>query len=129
VKPEEVEPEQADIIEQAIAALNVQVEEATAQADRSESQAIRSDERAEDSEAWAVGTRKGRYVVPGDETYNNNSKYYANLAAQGAQEAGYVWFDVHDDDGIMYVYITENLDEDVEFTVDENKGILEVNYK
>lgn len=33
------------------------------------------------SEAWAVGTRNGISVQEGDETYENNSKYYADLAA------------------------------------------------
>ena len=30
------------------------------------------------SEAWAVGERNGTPVTSGDETYNNNSKYWAN---------------------------------------------------
>ena len=33
------------------------------------------------SEAWAVGTRDGEPVPETDETYQNNSKYYANRAA------------------------------------------------
>ena len=33
------------------------------------------------SEAYAVGTRNGVPVQSGDETYQNNSKYYADLAA------------------------------------------------
>lgn len=33
------------------------------------------------SEAWAVGTRNGLSVQEGDEAYENNSKYYAELAA------------------------------------------------
>lgn len=33
------------------------------------------------SEAWAVGQRNGIDVSSGDETYENNSKYYANYAA------------------------------------------------
>lgn len=43
-----------------------------------------------DSEAWAVGERAGTPVTSGDETFNNNSKYYAsraqsyNAAAQAA---------------------------------------------
>lgn len=33
------------------------------------------------SEAYAVGTRNGVLVQEGDPTYQNNSKYYADLAA------------------------------------------------
>lgn len=37
---------------------------------------------AEDSEAWAVGERNGTPVTSGDDTYHNNSKYYAELSGQ-----------------------------------------------
>lgn len=33
------------------------------------------------SEAWAVGTRNGVHVQSGDETYHNNSKYWAGVAS------------------------------------------------
>lgn len=36
---------------------------------------------ASDAEAWAVGERGGVAVGSGDDTYNNNSKYYSGLAA------------------------------------------------
>lgn len=39
-----------------------------------------SDSRALDSEAWAVGKRDNSPVQEGDETYNNNSKYYSQVA-------------------------------------------------
>ena len=39
-----------------------------------------------DAEAWAVGQRSGVDVGSGDETYHNNSKYYAGQA-EDAQEA------------------------------------------
>ena len=41
----------------------------------------RLDMAAHNSEAWAVGERNGIIVQEGDETYHNNSKYYADLAA------------------------------------------------
>ncbi len=37
---------------------------------------------AQNSEAWAVGTRNGTAVPSTDETYENNSKYYAEQAQQ-----------------------------------------------
>lgn len=42
-------------------------------------------EAAEDSEAWAVGERGGVPVPAEDPTYNNNSKYWADIASQYAQ--------------------------------------------
>ena len=39
-----------------------------------------SDARALDSEAWAVGQRDGANVPDTDPTYNNNSKYYSQVA-------------------------------------------------
>lgn len=39
------------------------------------------------SEAWAVGTRNGAVVSSSDETYNNNSKYYATEAEAAAARA------------------------------------------
>ena len=39
------------------------------------------------SEAWAVGTRNGAAVSSPDETYDNNSKYYATEAEAAAARA------------------------------------------
>ena len=39
------------------------------------------------SEAWAVGTRNGAAVSSSDETYDNNSKYYATEAEAAAARA------------------------------------------
>lgn len=40
---------------------------------------------SEDAEAWAVGERGGVPVSSGDETYDNNAKYWADIASQYAQ--------------------------------------------
>ena len=85
-----------------------------------------AEDSAEDSEAWAVGERSGEPVAPSDPTYFNNAKHYALVAQQGADKAGYAFFDVNDSDGNMYVTITENLAQDVTFSVDETIGELEV---
>ena len=85
-----------------------------------------ADASAEDAEAWAVGQRNGVDVPSSDETYHNNSKHWSELAQQGAQEAGYVFFDVNDEDGEMYVEITDNVDQDVSFEVNTTIGELEV---
>ena len=41
----------------------------------------------EDSEAWAKGTRNGVAVTSSDETYHNNSKYYAQQSSASATSA------------------------------------------
>ena len=46
---------------------------------------IDAEAHAEDAEAWAVGERDGVPVTSGDPTYNNNSYYWAQYAAQHAQ--------------------------------------------
>lgn len=125
MSPEPAEQQQIDAL---IATLNDAVENAADSAEESERQAGISGEYATDSEAWAVGQRDGADVEPADETYQNNAKYYSELAAQHAEESGYAWFDVDDSDGCMYVYISDNLSEDVFFAVDETSGVLEVTY-
>jgi hypothetical protein len=42
---------------------------------------------AEDSEAWAVGERGGVPVTEGDDTYQNNSKWYAQQSENSADSA------------------------------------------
>lgn len=42
---------------------------------------------AEESEAWAVGERQGVPVTEGDDTYQNNSKYYSQQSESSAQSA------------------------------------------
>ena len=71
--PDDTDMSESDYqyIEQAIEAAEQAVEDAQSS--------------AEDSEAWAVGERGGVPVSPTDETYNNNSKYWAQQAAQSAQ--------------------------------------------
>ena len=56
---------------------------------------------AEDSEAWAVGERGGVPVTSGDDTYENNSKYYAG-------QAGDYWSAVHDAVDLVVPTVTIN---------------------
>lgn len=42
---------------------------------------------AEESEAWAVGERQGIPVTEGDDTYQNNSKWYAQQSSNSADSA------------------------------------------
>ena len=49
------------------------------------------EELESDAEAWAVGQRGGIDVPGSDETYHNNSKYYAQLAEEATADlSGYV---------------------------------------
>lgn len=79
---------------------------------------------AEESEAWAIGTKNGEPTT--DETYHNNSKWWAELAQQSAEESGYAWFDVNENTGEAIVMITDNLDAELSFEVNTTTGELEV---
>lgn len=110
----EPSPVEQSVITQAIAALNSGVT-------RAETAATSAEEDAILSESWAVG---GTGTRPGEDT--DNAKHYAEVAQQGAEEAGYAWFDIDDQTGEMMVTVTDNLAEDVTFAINENTGELEV---
>lgn len=59
-------------------------------------------------------------------SYAEEAEHYAEVAQQGAEESGYAWFEVNDEDGNMYVTITPNLDEDIQFAINDNTGELEI---
>ena len=115
-------------IDTLIEALNDGVERAEESATNAAESEASAEGSAGDSEAWAIGERNGVPVSAEDVTYNNNSRFYAGVAQQGAEESGYVWFDVDVQDGEMYVTITPNIEEDVSFSVNESLGELEVTY-
>ena len=126
-------PEEQSEISQAIVVLNQGVEaakEAQRKAEEAQGKAEEAEDGAEgykkDAEAWATGKRDGQDVGPGDETYQNSARFYAMLAEQGAESAGYAWFDVDDETGEMIVTVADDLSEEVEFEVNEELGILEV---
>lgn len=55
----------------------------------------------------------------------DDAEHYAGLAAQHAAESGYVWFEINENDGKLYVYKTENLSY-VDFVINSATGKLEV---
>ena len=123
-------PAEQQQIDELVDALNDGVARSETAAENAEQSAIESDSRATDAgtkatlaESWAVG---GTGTRPGEDT--DNAKHYAELAAQGAEESGYAWFDVNDEDGHLYIYISDNLSEDVSFRIVEATGHLEVTY-
>ena len=121
-------PEEESAIAEAIAALNDAVEQTGASAEAAAGSAEAAAARAADADAsaalaesWAVG---GTGTRPGEDYYN--AKFFAEVAQQGAEEAGYAWFNVDDETGLLMVTVSDNLAQDVSFLVNENTGILEV---
>lgn len=115
---------------------SVEAQRAAEEAQRLSEKAQRGAETAEENsetqalkaEGYAVGQQNGVDIDSTSPYYRNNAKHYAEVAQQGAEESGYAWFDVHDNDGYMYVYISDNLSDDVSFAVNEAAGQLEVTY-
>lgn len=131
-RPQPVNPDptpgQQDSIDQAIAALNDAVEQTARDVDTAEAKAQEAAEYAAEAvdnallaESWAAGHTGTR---DGEDT--NNAAFWAGVAQQGAEHSGYAIFAVNNEDGEMYVTITEPLDEDVVFSVNETLGTLEV---
>lgn len=79
---------------------------------------------AQESEAWAVGTKDGVPVEPTDEQYENNAKHYAELAEASVAAGQYFGFYI-DDNGELYVVKTPESD-NLNFQIDEDTGELEV---
>lgn len=77
-----------------------------------------------DAEAWAVGERDGEPVPPDDETWHNNSEYYAERAKQVAVANGYAFMWI-DDDGILYLARSKSIEDRLDFSLTPD-GILEV---
>lgn len=87
---------------------------------------------AEDAEAWAVGQRDGVDVPSTDETYQNNSKHYADEAAASAQDSADAYNNILT--ALNMVQFEVNLttgeleyDNDIsyEFSINETTGNLE----
>ena len=102
-------------------------EDAQEAAERSEQNASASEQNAGAAatlaQSWVKG---GTGTRTGEDT--DNAEYWAGLAQQGAEYAGYVFFEVDESDGCMYVTVAGHIGEDVDFEVNEETGILEVIY-
>ena len=64
-----------------------------------------------DSEAWAVGERNGVPVAVDDPTYDNNAKFYSELAEQSAATSGYMFFYIDERGHLIYQH-TPNVNVD-----------------
>lgn len=116
------DPVEQSAITQAIAALNAAVQQTGDDVDAADASANDAEESAQDAEAWAVGERNGVAVGSSDETYHNNSKYYADLAEQGAAEAGYMTFEINSSGHLIY---TKTNNVDLTFRLDNGHLIVE----
>ena len=102
------DPVEQSAITQAIAALNTAVQQTAEDVETTTANVNASEQNALDSEAWAVGERDGVPVAVTDETYQNNSKFYADKAEQAAAESGWVQFYI-DDNGYLHYVKTSNV--------------------
>lgn len=57
------------------------------------------------------------------------AKRYAELAEQEASRAGWIFADVNDADGHLYITTVGDLEEELSFTINESIGGLEVGYE
>lgn len=83
--PDDSQMSESDIsmVEEAIETMQEYVSDSAESAQEAAASATASSQSAEDSEAWAVGTRNGEPVSPDDPTYHNNSKYWAEHGGGG----------------------------------------------
>ncbi len=114
-------PEEKTAVQQAIEALNDESGRAEAAAEAAEQHRDDAEDAATLAESWAVGGTGTRTNEDQD-----NSRFWAQVAQQGAEESGYVWLDINEEDGEMYVTITPNLDRDLKLEINETTGELEV---
>ena len=98
----------AEAAQEAAETAQRKAEDAQSEAEDSETAAKGS---AEDSEAWAVGTRNGTPVAQGAPQYENNAAYWADKAEQAAGQAGYMFFYI-DEHGHLIYERTSNVDVD-----------------
>lgn len=126
---DEPTPTEQSAIDEAIAALNTAVGQAEAYAEASATsaqasfeEAERSEDEADNSEAWAVGQRNGQDVGQDDETYHNNSKFYALVAQQGAEEGGFIQFFI---DALGHLIYERTTGVDLVFSLEDGHLIVE----
>ena len=78
-------PSDADMSESDYPLIEEAIREAQEAVERAQEAITETQENAEDSEAWAQGTRGGIPVDPTDPTYEHNAEYWAQYAERYAQ--------------------------------------------
>lgn len=85
--------------------------ESARKAAESEAAAALSEANADDyalkSEGFAVGEQNGTIVTVGSPYFENNAKFYAQQAQQGASEGGWIHFYIDDNGDLHYVKTAE----------------------
>lgn len=112
----------AEAAQEAAETAQTSAETAQGAAETAQAAAESAQSEAEDSatlaESWAVG---GTGTRTGEDA--DNAKYYSELAAQAADEAGYVAFEI---DGSGHLIFTKTTTTDLSFTLSGGHLILEV---
>lgn len=115
--------EQEEALAQAITALNQQTGRAEDAAEEAEQHKTASEDAATLAQSWAEGGTGTRL----NEDYDN-SKFYAQVAQQGAAKSGYAYFSMDQETGEIIATVADNLNEDVRFEINETTGEMEVEF-
>lgn len=115
--------EQEEALSQAITALNEQTGRAEDAAEEAEQHKVSAEDAATLAQSWAEGGTGTRL----NEDYDN-SKFYAQVAQQGAAQSGYAYFYMDQETGEIIATVADNLNEDVRFEINETTGELEVEF-
>lgn len=121
------EPYENKIDELIEAAANITTEANRAETARTDAETAQG--KAEDAQAAAeAAQQKAEEAEDAAKESEENAAHYADVAQQGAETSGYVYFEIDNSDGCMYVTTAGHIGEDVTFEVNEESGILEVIY-
>lgn len=89
-----------------------------------------ADQSVHDAQGYAddasISARNAETSATNAEVSALDAEHYADLAAQHAESAGYVFFDVDEQTGEAIATVTDAVDEAMTFAVDEANGDLEV---
>lgn len=122
--PEPYEDKIDELIE---AAGNITTEANRAETARTDAETAQG--KAEEAQAAAeAAQQKAEEAEDAAKESEENAAHYADVAQQGAETSGYVYFEIDNSDGCMYVTTAGHIGEDVTFEVNEESGILEVIY-
>ena len=89
-----------------------------------------AEQSMQDAQGYAddarISARNAETSATNAEVSALDAEHYADLAAQHAESAGYVFFDVNEQTGEAIATVTDAVDEAMTFAVDEANGDLEV---
>lgn len=129
--------EDGDVSDSDLSMLQDAVDQTAANATAAQAAATAAQEAAESASASAASASESAQSAASDaqtastaaesaEESADEAEHYAALAAQHAESAGYVFFDVNEQTGEAMATVTDAVDEAMTFAVDEANGDLEV---